>query len=49
MIIMIIFKIKKKNQKNIQYKPINEYKEVLNTIYDDNDLDLFQNKIDSLF
>jgi len=43
------FQNKKKNQKNIQYKPINEYKEVLNTIYDDNDLDLFQNKIDSLF
>ena len=43
------FQNKKKNQKNIQYKPINEYKEVLNTIYDDNDLDLFQNKRDSLF
>ena len=43
------FQNKKKNQKNIQYKQINEYKEVLNTIYDDNDLDLFQNKIDSLF
>jgi len=40
---------KKKNQKNIQYKSINDYKESLNTIYDDNDLDLFQNKIDNLF
>ena len=39
----------KKNQKNIQYKSINDYKESVNTIYDSDDLDLFQNKIDNLF
>ena len=40
---------KKNTNKNIQYKPINEYKEASNIIYDFDDLHLFQNKIDNLF
>jgi hypothetical protein len=40
---------KKNNQKNIQYKPIDDYKQLSNSIYDSDDLDLFQNKIDNLF
>ena len=40
---------KKNNQKTIQYKPIDDYKQLSNSIYDSDDLDLFQNKIDNLF
>ena len=40
---------KKYNQKTIQYKPIDDYKQLSNSIYDSDDLDLFQNKIDNLF
>ena len=34
---------------NIQYRPIDEYKEYSNSIYDLNDLDIFENKVDNLF
>ena len=34
---------------NIKYRPINEYKETSNSIYDLGDLDIFQNKVDKLF
>ena len=37
------------NNKNINYKPIDDYKTTQNTIYDNDDLELFQNKIDNLF
>lgn len=42
-------KTKKTNNKNIDYKPIDDYKNTQNTIYDIDDLELFQNKIDNLF
>ena len=42
-------KTKKSNTKNIDYKPIDDYKHTQNTIYDIDDLELFQNKIDNLF
>jgi hypothetical protein len=35
--------------KNSNYKPIEEYKEYSNTIYDLDELDLFQNKVNNLF
>ena len=34
---------------NIQYRPIDEYKEYSNSIYDLNDLDMFEHKVDNLF
>ena len=34
---------------NIQYKSINEYKERTDSIYDLDDLDIFQNKVENLF
>jgi len=34
---------------NKQYKSIDEYKELSNTIYNLDDLDIFQNKVDNLF
>lgn len=39
------------NQNNINkyYKSIDEYKELSNTIYDLDDLNIFQNKVDNLF
>ena len=40
---------KKYQEKNINYKPIDDYKQMSNTIYDLDDLELFQNKIDNLF
>ena len=42
-------KTKKSNPKNIDYKPIDDYKNTHNSIYDSDDLELFQNKIDNLF
>jgi hypothetical protein len=39
----------KKDTNNIQYRSINEYKETSNSIYDLDDLDIFQNKVDKLF
>ena len=41
-------KTKKSNPKNIDYKPIDDYKNTHNSIYDSDDLELFQNKIDNL-
>ena len=32
-----------------KYRPIDEYKEYSNSIYDLNDLDIFENKVDNLF
>lgn len=34
---------------NQNYRPIDDYKQNVDTIYDTNDLDLFKNKLDNLF
>jgi hypothetical protein len=37
------------NNTNTNYRPIETYKETLNTIYDLDNLDIFQNKVEHLF
>ena len=36
-------------ENSVKYKPINEYKEKMDSIYDLDDLDIFQNKVEHLF
>ena len=40
---------KSHNNNHHQYKPIEDYKQSNNIIYDSNDLELFKNKLDTLF
>ena len=44
-----LYNNKNNTQNNTYYKPINEYKEISNTIYNMDDLDIFQNKVNNLF
>jgi len=37
------------DNKNTNYRPIDEYKETFNTLYNLNDLEMFQNKVDNIF
>ena len=36
------------NKKEKQYRPIDDYQQTSNSIYNTNDIDLFRNKIDEL-
>jgi len=36
-------------QTNTKYKPINDYKNTENLIYNTNDINLFQSKLDAIF
>lgn len=38
-----------KNNNDIKYRPINEYKTSMDTIYNLDDLDIFQNKVEHMF
>jgi len=40
---------KPNTEKSKQYRPIEDYNNTSNNIYDSDDIDLFRNKIDELF